>query len=106
MKKLSLKDFTNGWVVGAFSPTIVDTNAIEVAIKRYKAGDSEQAHYHAVATEITVIASGEVQMSGQTFVTDDIVVISPGESTDFVCIKDTVTTVIKFPCVKNDKFVI
>lgn len=105
MKVSKLSDFIKGWFVGSFAPTLVDTTAVEVAVKRYKAGDAEGKHHHKIAYEITVIVSGEVEMNGIHYKEDDIIVIAPGESTDFKCITDAVTTVVKFPGAKNDKYI-
>lgn len=104
MKTHHLKDFTKGWFVGNFEPTLFSTDQFEAAIKHYQTGDYERAHVHKIATEITVIVSGRAQMNGKIFEAGDIVVISPMESTDFRALVPTVTSVLKIPCVPNDKF--
>lgn len=93
-----------GWFVGDFSPTLLQTDAVEVAVKEYKAGDGEDWHYHKVATEITVVVSGEVHMCGQTFSAGDMILLEPGEGTDFKALTDAVTAVVKLPGAKNDKY--
>jgi mannose-6-phosphate isomerase-like protein (cupin superfamily) len=105
MKKDNLNDFFKGWFIGNFSPTLIKTNEVEVGIKKYKAGDYESAHHHKIATEVTVILSGEVEMNGVKYVSDDIIVIDPNESTDFRCLTDVVTVVVKYPGANNDKYV-
>lgn len=75
MHKENLNNFIKGWFVGHFTPTLIDTNDVEVSIKKYKAGDQEKSHYHKIATEITAIVSGEVEMNGVKYVADDIIVI-------------------------------
>ena len=60
MKVDKLKNFTKGWVVGNFEPSLLKTDDFEVAVKYYKAGDYEEKHYHKVATEITIISEGSV----------------------------------------------
>jgi quercetin dioxygenase-like cupin family protein len=104
MKKHNLNDFIKGWFVGRFEPTIIDTEDFEVAIKRYKKGDYENSHYHKVAKELTIIVEGEVKMNETKYQKDDIIVIEPGEKTDFKCLTDVITCVVKVPSVKNDKF--
>ena len=104
MKKYHLESMVKGWFVGSFTPTLIDTDKVEVAVKTYKRGDSEEAHYHKVATEITVIVSGKVKMNGVEYGAGDIIVIEPLESTDFVALEDSVNTVVKFPGAKNDKY--
>jgi len=104
MKIDKLADMTKGWLVGDFHPTLLKTQDVEVAVKEYAEGEYEEVHYHKVATEITVIISGLVKMNGVEYKSGDIVTILPFESTDFEALKDTVTTVIKHPGVKNDKY--
>jgi len=106
MENFRLEDMIKGWFVGGFTPTALSTEACEVAIKHYKAGDHESAHYHKVATEITAIVSGEVRMCGRTWGPGDIVVLKPGEITDFMAISDAVNVVVKLPGALNDKYVV
>lgn len=104
MKTSTLEKMIKGWFVGNFVPTLYQTNNVEVAVKTYKAGEYEAAHYHKIATEITVIAVGEVKMNGVTFRAGDIIVMEPNESTDFVAVTDAMTTVVKIPGANNDKY--
>ena len=99
-----LEDMKGGWFMGAFNPTALCTGAAEVAIKRYKAGDQEAWHVHRIATEVTVIVSGSVTMNGTHLVSGDIVVIEPGEGTDFQVLEDTITVVAKVPSMPGDKY--
>lgn len=105
MKKVNLKDFFKGWFVGNFDPSIIKTNDVEVAVKQYQAGDYESIHYHKLATEITVIISGEVEMNGIKYLADDIIIIEPYDKTDFKCLTDVVTVVVKYPGANNDKYI-
>lgn len=106
MKMAKLQDMKNGWFIGNFTPTLWATNDVEVAVKRYCAGDAEQAHYHKVATEFTVIVSGRVRMNGVEYVEGDIVVMEPGDITDFEALADTVNVVVKIPGANDDKYVV
>lgn len=105
MRKADLKSFIKGWFIGNFDPSLIKTNDVEVAIKKYKAGDYEPAHYHKMATEITAIVSGEVEMNGVRYVADDIIVIEPNDRTDFRCLTDVITVVVKYPGANDDKYV-
>ena len=93
-----------GWFVGNFNPSLYVTEEGEVAVKNYASEASEERHYHKIATEITVIVEGRVLMNGKEYKKGDIIVIEPGESTDFKAIEKTVTTVVKIPGATNDKF--
>lgn len=100
-----LDEMTRGWFVGDFEPSAFRTEAAEVAVKSYRAGDSEAAHYHKVATELTAVISGTIRMSGKTYSAGDIILIEPGESTDFEALTDVVNVVVKIPGAKNDKYI-
>jgi ethanolamine utilization protein EutQ (cupin superfamily) len=104
MKKYRLKQMTKGWFVGDFSPTIFKTQALEVGVKQYQKNDYEQTHHHKVATEITVIVTGKVRMNGEIYSAGDIIVIEPGEATDFEVLEDVTTVVVKYPGAQNDKY--
>lgn len=100
----NLKDMTKGWFVGNFSPSLFSTSDFEIAVKEYKAGDYESKHYHKLADELTVIASGEVLMNGIQYKKDDIIKIKKNQTTDFKALTDVITVVVKIPCCKDDKY--
>jgi quercetin dioxygenase-like cupin family protein len=106
MKQAKLKDMVRGWFVGGFSPTSLDTQVCEVGVKSYKEGDYEAAHYHKIATEVTLVFSGRVYMCGQEWNAGDIVVVEPGEVTDFKAITDSVNIVVKVPGALDDKYIV
>ena len=105
MKKYNLEDFTKGWLVGHFDPSIIKTKDVEVGVKKYKAGDFESMHYHRIATEITCIIQGEVEMNGVRHKQGDVILIEPHEETDFKAITDVINVVIKHPGATNDKYI-
>lgn len=105
MKLFNLDDMVKGWFVGDFMPTVYKTENVEVGVKKYFAGAYEALHHHKVATEITVIVSGQVKMNGVIYEAGSILVISPNEATDFLALTDVVTTVVKLPGAKNDKYI-
>jgi hypothetical protein len=105
METRKLSEMINGWFVGAFEPTALSTKTCEVALKYYKKGDNELKHYHMIATEITLIVSGEVIMFDKVWKEKDIIKIFPGESTAFEAITDAITVVVKIPGALNDKYI-
>ena len=104
MKKFRFEDMWRGWFVGDFSPTALATQAAEVGVKSYIAGEKEERHYHKIATEVTLILSGRIRMNGMEHAPGEILVIEPMESTDFEVIEDTITVVVKVPGALNDKY--
>jgi quercetin dioxygenase-like cupin family protein len=99
-----LSQMVKGWFVGDFSPTAYRTAEAEVAVKSYRAGDTEEWHVHRVATEITVVVSGAVRMKDRRLEAGAVVRLEPGEGTDFTALEDSTTVVVKVPSVRGDKY--
>lgn len=106
MKKNTLENMFRGWFVGDFEPTALKTDLCEVAVKSYKKGDYEDAHYHKIATEITLILEGCVRMAGKEWGAGDIIVLEPGEVTDFEALTDSRNVVVKVPGARDDKYLV
>lgn len=104
MKLSHLNLMTKGWFVGSFDPTLLKTDQFEVAVKEYKAGDTEDWHIHKIATEITVILNGKAQMAEKVFSHGDIIMLEPNEGTSFKALTDLTTVVVKTPSVAGDKY--
>src|SRR5687767_11129704 len=95
-----------GWFVGGFTPSAYSTDACEVGVKYYKAEEKEASHKHLIATEITVVLYGTLRMAGQEWQAGDIVVLAPGEVTDFGALSDCATVVVKVPGALGDKYLV
>ena len=106
MKTAKLESMVKGWFVGNFEPSLYRTNDVEVAVKKYRAGDYEAAHFHKIATEITVVTLGKVKMNGVEYCEGDIIVMEPGETTDFETLTDAENVVVKIPGANNDKYIV
>lgn len=104
MRRSRMSDMTRGWFVGNFEPTAFSTTAAEVAFKSYVAGDSEPMHVHRVATEITCVVSGEIEMAGERMGPGDIAVLDPGEASDFRAVTAATLIAVKVPGASDDKF--
>lgn len=105
METYHLEEMIKGWFIGNFTPSLYQTNDVEVAVKRYKAGDSEGFHHHKIATEFTVVLNGEVEMNEKRYCDGSIIVIRPGVSTDFLALTDVTTLVVKIPGAPSDKYI-
>lgn len=106
MQVARLSNMQGGWFAGDFSPAALRNSAFEVAVKRYRAGQQEPAHYHKVATELTVIVVGRVRMCGRELGEGDIAILDPHEATSFEALEDSVTVVVKTPSVPDDKYLV
>jgi len=104
LELFKLDAMVRGWFVGNFTPSAAATRDVEVGIKTYNAGDFEAAHFHKVATEVTVILDGIAEMCGRRFASGDIVKLLPGEVTEFKAITNVTTIVVKLPSLASDKY--
>jgi len=103
MDKARLEDFTNGWFIGDFEPSIYKNPNFEVCVKNFKKGEVEASHFQKVATEITVVLSGEVRMGSINLFEDDVLIIYKDEVCDFEALTDCKVMGIKFPSLPGDK---
>lgn len=104
MKVGHLRDMQGGWYVGNFAPSVLQTEACEVGLKTYRAGEVSPRHYHKLATETTLIVSGQAEMNGVLYEAGDIIVVEPEERSDFKAITDVVVAVVKIPGAQSDKY--
>lgn len=103
MKRAKLEEMVGGWFVGDFTPSVLTTAAVEVAVKRYTAGDRDPSHHHRIASEITVVISGEARMRDAHLTAGDIVMLEAGESSDFEALTDVTVVAVKHPGARDDK---
>jgi hypothetical protein len=104
MRKYRLDEMVKGWFVGDFHPCALRSDAAEVGVKSYRAGDREESHHHRIATEVTVIISGQAKMNDWRLTDGDIVVVEPMTAIEFCALTDVVTLVVKLPSVPGDKY--
>lgn len=106
MRRFELREFTGGWVIGNFAPSITRSQDFEFGVKYFAKGDREPQHFQAVAQEVTVVVSGRVRVGGLMLSAGDICQIPPGESADFEALENCALAVVKFPSIPDDKFVL
>jgi hypothetical protein len=100
----NIKSYTNGWFIGNFSPSLLKTEAFEVAHHFYHKGFKGTPHLHKIATEYNYILSGKLVASGKNLSDGDIFVYEPFEMSDVVFLEDTHLIIVKTPSVPNDKY--
>lgn len=105
MKVDNIKRFVKGWFVGNFEPTLIKTGEVEVAYKTYEKGEKEEAHFHKLATEVTLIVKGKVKMNDEIYNEGSIIVIEPNDVTDFEALEDSANLVVKYPGASDDKYI-
>ncbi|HYF98635.1 MAG TPA: hypothetical protein VD815_00940 [Candidatus Saccharimonadales bacterium] len=99
-----MKNFTNGWFMGRFNPSLFSTDIFEVAVKYYKMGEVDPAHLHKVSREFTVVISGSIQMNDQYFSEGDIIEVAQDEVIEFLAVTDATLVIVKVPSIPGDKY--
>jgi hypothetical protein len=84
MQRFAQSNMKGGCFLGDFEPAAIRSTAAEVGCKHYDTGATEPRHVHRVATEVTLIVSGRVRMNGTELDAGEIVLLKPGEATDFL----------------------
>lgn len=103
MKRVNISDFTGGWFIGDFEPTLLKTTSFEVAVKSFSPGDTEPLHYQLTSTEYTVVVSGRCRLGGFVLEQGDVLEIPPNESAAFEALDHVVLVAIKTPSLPDDK---
>lgn len=98
-----LEHFSGGWFVGNFAPTLINSDSVEVCVKRYPAGTTEPVHFQRTAIEVTLIISGRCKIGGREFGEDDFCIIPPLEAAGFEALTDVVLVAVKSPSLPTDK---
>ena len=89
MKVTRLSDYTRGWVIGDFEPSVLRTKDFEVAVLTHKArGTMHFAHYHKEGVEYNILISGKMVIQGTELNTGDVFVLDRYEVADPVFLED------------------
>jgi hypothetical protein len=103
LKKIRLDEFTSGWVVGNFNPTIHQTPEFEFGVKYFRAGDREARHYQVVARELSIVVVGQCRIGLTRIEAGEGLLIEAGEEADFEALTDCAIAVVKWPSLPWDK---
>lgn len=106
MKVFSIGDMVNGWFVGNFTPSVLQTENFEVGVHLYEKGYEapDKGHYHKIATEINYIIKGKVLIKGNVLTKGDIFIYEPYDKSYVDFLEDTELVIVKAPSVPGDKY--
>lgn len=103
MKISHIDQFTKGWFVGNFDPSLLKAN-FEVGYHRHTAGEFHQDHFHKQGTEINVIIEGQIKINNQIFGPGDIFVLEPYEVSQAEFLTDVKLIIVRNISDPNDKY--
>lgn len=102
----NIKDFKGGWFIGNFEPSLIRTEGFEVGVNFHPSGSYWAPHYHKVATEITYLMSGRMEICGKTIEAGQLFVIPPLEPAAPIFLTDCHVVIVKTPSVPGDKYLL
>ena len=106
MDLYKLKNFTRGWIIGNFSPAVLETADFEVGLLTHKKNEIWPDHFQKVATEYNVLIYGEMYLDDKLLLPGDIFIIYPGEIAKVQFLQDCQLLVVKVPSLPADKFIV
>jgi len=107
-----IDDFTNGWFIGDFEPSLFKNPFFEVAHQHHKRGKIGDKHTHKVTTELTYVVSGMMIINDASLKTSrilkkgDMFVFYPNEISDVEFTEDTDLIVVRWPSIPSDKYMV
>ncbi|NCV86888.1 hypothetical protein EB155_07065 [archaeon] len=99
-----IEDFTRGWIIGNFDPSLLKTDKFEVGLLQHKAGEVWPKHYHKIGTEYNVLVNGKMIIQDKELNSGDVFVFTPGEIADPIFLEDCTVLVVKIPSIPGDKY--
>tara|TARA_R100000900_G_scaffold130110_1_gene106098 strand:- start:170 stop:511 length:342 start_codon:yes stop_codon:yes gene_type:complete len=112
MEVKNIKDFTNGWFIGDFEPSLFKNPFFEVAHQHHKKGKVGDEHFHKLTTEVTYIVSGSMIINDKKLKQDvhlsagHMFTFFPNEISDVVFLEDSDLIVIRWPSIPSDKYMV
>lgn len=110
MRLFKLSEMKDGWFIGDFVPSVLQTPHFEVALKQHKQGEVWDAHYQCTATEYNLLVKGVIEVElvggGKIVQEGEGFIIEPGEKMRPHFVTNCTVVCVKVPSVIGDKVVI
>jgi quercetin dioxygenase-like cupin family protein len=104
MNITKITDYTRGWFIGNFEPSLLKTSDFEVGLLTHKKGEYWAPHYHKESVEYNVLVTGKMTVQGKVLNSGDVFAFQKGEVADPVFHEDCTLVVVKVPSIPSDKF--
>ena len=105
MKIDSILNYKNGWIVGDFMPSLINSKEFDIGIINIEKGFIGDGHFHLIHTEYNIIIKGQILIHNYGVLSNgDIFIYEPKDKSKLEFLEDTTILVIKSPATKNDKY--
>lgn len=102
----NIDDFTNGWLIGDFEPSILNTKSFELGVHKCKAGLRGVDHFHKLSTEYNVVITGKIIANGKELGPGSVFVFEPCEISSCEFLEDTILVVARNSSNPQDKILV
>lgn len=106
MKVYDLKNYTKGWFMGDFEPSLFKTPDFEVGFHTYEKGQYWAPHVHKVSDEYNLLIEGKMVVCGQEVNEGQLFVIEKNEVAGPTFLENCKVLIIKVPSVPGDKYIV
>jgi dTDP-glucose pyrophosphorylase len=106
IKVFKLENFTNGWIIGDFEPSILKNTGVELAVMNKKKGRGiHDFHYHENCTEVNVLIKGKMLINNKIINENEIFIFEPYVPSIYEYLDDCTFVVFKNKPSNTDKVI-
>jgi len=106
VKIFNLDNYTRGWIIGDFEPSLLKNTGVELAVMNRKKGVGvHDFHYHELCTEINVLIKGRMMINDRVIHENEIFVFNPRVPSIYEYLEDCTFVVFKNKSSIYDKII-
>ena len=112
MEVKHIDNFTNGWFIGDFEPSLFKNPFFEVAHQHHPKGKIGDKHFHKLTTEVTYIVTGSIKINDLALNRErflkagNMFTFFPNEVSDVEFLEDSDLIVVRWPSIPTDKYMV
>ena len=103
---INLSDYTRGWLIGNFTPSIEKNIEYEIAYLSHAKKSFWNYHYHKLSKEINILVKGKMIINNIIYMQNDIFIIDKNIISCPIFLDDCEIICIKIPSIPTDKYII
>jgi NDP-sugar pyrophosphorylase family protein/mannose-6-phosphate isomerase-like protein (cupin superfamily) len=102
----SPSQFIRGWIMGQFTPSIINNEHVELGILTHNKGEKWGYHYHKECDELNVLLEGSMLMNNREIKKHDIFFIQKKQLGAPIFLENCRVLCIKYPSIPKDKIIV
>lgn len=101
----NIYNYTRGWFIGNFEPSILKNSGVELGYLSFKKGEQIDYHYHEHCKEINLLVKGKMIVNNKVINEGDIFIFDEMVPTFPIYLEDTSLVVLKNTYSNKDKII-